>query len=111
MVRILRRRAGLLSRLLRLELVQLHLLALDFSLLIGDLPLHILLLFLPGLQLIANQRAAEQSDSGADTGARAGMTRSAADNRAQTSAGESADAGAFLSRRQRFRTAEKNHHR
>ena len=90
---------ALLPGLLRFELLDLSIDPLDLSLLLRHLPLQILFLLLPRLHLIADQGAADQSDSGADAGAGAGVAGSAADDRAQAGAGESSDRGAFFSRR------------
>ena len=88
-----------LTRLLLPELLEFHTLPLDLRVLFGQLPLHVLLLFLPCLHLIADQGAADQSDCGADAGARAGIPGGRADDCAQAGAGESSDPCAFFSRR------------
>ena len=76
------KRGRLLTRLLRFQLVQLSLLPVDLRLLRLKPLLDCRILLLPRLHLIANQRAAEKSDSGANAGAGAGIASGAADNRA-----------------------------
>jgi hypothetical protein len=93
--------------LLRLELIELSLLPINLGLLRIDAPLHFGVLVLPGLHLIADQRAAEKSHCGADTGSGAGIPSGAADDRAQAGAPDGSDRSALFSGRKRLGAAEK----
>ncbi len=97
----------LLLLLLCFQLIQFHLLAIDLILLRLDLLLQRRVLFLPGLHLIADQRAAEESDRSADSGAGSCIAGCAADDRAQSSSGKGSDRGAFFTRGERLGTADK----
>jgi hypothetical protein len=68
--------------LLRFELIELPLLPVDLGLLRLKAPLSFFVLFLPGLHLITDQRAAEESHRSADTRAGASVSGSASDDRA-----------------------------
>jgi hypothetical protein len=92
--------------LLRIQSIQLSLLAIDLSLLRLDLLLHGRILVLPFLHLVPNHRATEEAYCGTDAGSRSGISGRAADDRAQASSAKRADGSAFLPRRQRFGAAE-----
>jgi hypothetical protein len=95
-----------LSRLLRFQLIELPLLAVNFRLLRLYPTLHLLVLLLARLHLIADHRAAEKPYGSPDTSARAGTAGGATDDRAQTGSGKSSDGSAFFSGRQRLGAAE-----
>src|SRR3990172_4382613 len=96
-----------LSGLLSFDLIKLSLLPIDLSLLRLDPPLNLRVLLFPRLHLITDQSAAEESDSGTDTGSGAGVSRRAADDRAQPRAGRRPDDCAFLSGRKGLGAAER----
>jgi hypothetical protein len=97
---------ALSPRLLRLELIELSLLPIDLGLLRIDPPLHLGVLVLPGLHLVADQRAAEKPHGRANAGPGAGVSRGAADDRAQAGAADGSDRSTLLSGRKRFGAAE-----
>jgi hypothetical protein len=67
---------------LRFELIELSLLPFDLSLLRLELLLHRRVLPLPGLHLVADQRATHKSHRSTDAGARSGVAGRTADYRA-----------------------------
>jgi hypothetical protein len=89
------------------ELLQFLRYPIELGLLLGHLLLQLLLLFLPLLHLVTNQSPADQTDGGADTGARSGMSGSATDDSTKAGSGKRPDSGALLPGRQRLRTTEK----
>jgi hypothetical protein len=93
--------------LLLFKLLQFSRCPIDLGLLGGYFLLQLLFLLLPRLHLVADQGAADQAYRGSDTSAGAGISCSAANNGAQTGAGNGPDSGALLPSRQRLRTTEK----
>jgi hypothetical protein len=94
--------------LLSLDSIELSLLSIDFRLLRLKSPLHVLFLLFARLHLITDQGSADKTHRRADTRASAGVTGSGPNDSAQTGATNGSEDGAFLSRRQRLRAAEKN---
>jgi hypothetical protein len=84
------------------------LLPFNLGLLYGQLPLYFLFLILPRLHLVADQGPADQPHGRADTGSRSGVSRSAADNRSKTRAGECANGSTLFSRGQWFGATEQS---
>lgn len=96
-----------LPSLLRLELVQLPLLPVDFSLLRLKTSLYVGVLLLSRLHLIADQGSADQANGSSDAGPRAGIASRASDNRAQAGAAKGPINRALLARGQRLRASGK----
>jgi hypothetical protein len=89
---------------LRLELIQLSLLPVDFGARVNPpLRLH------PFAGPASDRRLTRRRLTAACTGASAGVTGRAADDRAQAGATQCPNGGAFLSSSQRFGTTEKHH--
>jgi hypothetical protein len=98
---------SILPGLLRFEPLQLSLLPIYLCLLRLYPALHVFVLFLPSLHLITDQRPAEEAHGSADTGASAGVSGRAANDRAQAGPTKRSNRSAFFPRRQRLRAAEK----
>ena len=69
-----------LARLLLLQLLEFLFGSIDLGLLCGHLLLYFLFLFLPLLDLVADEGAANQADRSADSGTRSRMPRGTANN-------------------------------
>lgn len=78
----------------------------DYRLTVKDgLRRAIIVLFLPCLHLITDQRSAQQTDSGANSRAGSGASGRATNNRAQPRSGKSSDRSAHFSGRERLGAA------
>jgi hypothetical protein len=89
-------RVTVLAHLLRLELIELSLLPLDLGLLHLHPPLDVIVLLLPSLHLIADERAADKTDRRSDAGPGACVSSRAADDGAQPRASQRPDCRALF---------------